>query len=132
MSSISAVDIWYRLSSTTIDDGYFVCWTKIVLNDLLQWCWWLYDGDSFKILAVESHIYEFVSVTNISKLSPTLTVIDIRHEHLCSWIVQPEWPIWLSKPTQIQFTSRSCLNIKTVLINQCILSWVRSLFLKMH
>ena len=57
-------------------------------------CRWLYDGDSFKMSAAESlcwWLFFFMlmnsqikeSVTNISKLSSTLTVSIICHQHRC-------------------------------------------------
>ena len=58
-------------------------------------CWWLYDGDWFEMLVAESlcwwlfSLYWWFSlciksVTNISNLSPTHLVSNIRHQHRCN------------------------------------------------
>ena len=67
-----------------------------------QWCWWLYDGDWFEMLVAESLCWRLFSlcwwfsqciksVTNISNLSPTHLVSNIRHQHRCNrflWLNQ--------------------------------------------
>ena len=58
-------------------------------------CWWLYDGDWFQMFVAESLCWRLFSlcwwfsqciksVTNISNLSPTHLVSDIRHQHRCN------------------------------------------------
>ena len=58
-------------------------------------CWCLYDGDWFKMLVAESLCWRLFSlcwrfsqciksVTNISNLSPTHLVSNIRHQHRCN------------------------------------------------
>ena len=57
-------------------------------------CWWLYDGDWFEMLVAESLCWwlfplcwwfsQSESVTNISNLSPTYWVSNIRHQHRCN------------------------------------------------
>ena len=60
-----------------------------------QWCWWLYDCDWFQTLVAESLCWRLFSlfwwfsqciksVTNISNLSPTHLVLNIRHQNQCN------------------------------------------------
>ena len=78
----------------------------------LQWRWWqkLNDGDSFKILAVESvfSCWWLVqckkSVTTISKLSPTYTVSNISHHHRCCRLTLGSWDSEVS-----ELGTRTCI-----------------------
>ena len=78
-------------------------------------CLWLYDGDWFEILVAESLCWRLFSlcwwffpciksVTNISNLSPTHFVSNIRHQHRCNhfkltllfWI-STWWRSWVTQ-----------------------------------
>ena len=72
--------------------------TSFQLSSLVsrwQWCWWhRYDGDRFEMLVAELcwrlltlcwWCYQCTKlVTNISNLSPTHLVSNIRHQHRCN------------------------------------------------
>ena len=69
----------------------------VILVTLL--CWWLYDGNCFQMLVAESLCWRLFllcwwfsqcikSATNISNLSPTNLVSNIRHQHRCNpWFI---------------------------------------------
>ena len=83
--------------------SWWQCWVTVVLVTSL--CWWLYNGDWFQMLIAESLCWRFSqcikSVTNISNLSPTHFVSNIRHQHRCSlhfYIAHPRRAVFLSCP----------------------------------
>ena len=62
-------------------------------------CWWLYDGDWFEMLVAESLLatfFVFKSVTNISNLSPTHLVSNIRRQHRCNHFIFINDRFWSS------------------------------------
>ena len=80
-------------------NSYRHLWVTVMLVTSL--CWWLYDGDWFEMLVAESLCWRLFSlcwdlinvkighqhpesVTNISNLSPTHLVSNIRHQHRCN------------------------------------------------
>ena len=96
---------WWHLSDlsstfrTSVNNISVVVWRiqyrMVTVMLVTSLCWWLYDGDWFQMLVAESLCWRlfFVmlvifqcikSVTNISNLSQTHLVSNIRHQHRCN------------------------------------------------
>ena len=100
------------MCSDWFNDVLFGIWrlNQTVNSNWWQWCWWhRYVDDLYQMLVAESLCWQLFSlcwwfsqciklVTNISNLSPTHLVSNIRHQHWCNHGVS--WPqIFLESPS---------------------------------